>query len=104
MCFYRALEHFVAARIFGITKLRNELRDLQRGLAKLSAGEELLHELREVYSIRSSQVAHSQIGQREITLDEVRKTKVFLDFIIHKTFKQQANHIMESRRLLSLSR
>jgi hypothetical protein len=94
LCFYRALEHFVAARILGVKKLKNELRDLQRGLAKVGASAAILDELREVYSIRSSQVAHSQIGQREITLDEVLKTKIFLDFIMHKTFKEQANRIM----------
>lgn len=46
----------------------------------------------------SSQVAHSQIDQREITFDEVMKAKVFFDFIMHKTFKAQANQIMEARR------
>ncbi len=98
LCFYRALEHFVAARILGVKKLQNELRDLQRGLAVMGASQEVQDELREVYTIRSSQVAHSQIGQREITLDEVLKTKVFLDFIMHKTFKKEADRIMQERR------
>jgi hypothetical protein len=98
LCFYRALEHFVAARILGVKRLKNELRDLQRGLAKVGASQDIQDELRELYAIRSSQVAHSQVGQREITLDEVLKTKVFLDFIMHKTFKEQADRIMQERR------
>jgi|GEM_PF-5647943 len=97
LCFYRALEHFVAARILGIKKFRNELRDLQRGLAEVGASQELQNELREVYAIRSSQVAHSQIGQRDITFEDVLKTKVFLDFIMHKTFKKEADRIMQER-------
>lgn len=98
LCFYRALEHFVAARILGVKRLQNELRDLQRGLSKVGASKELLDELRSLYAIRSSQVAHSQIGQRELTFDEVLKIKVFLDFVMHKTFKEQANQIMQARR------
>lgn len=98
LCFYRALEHFVAARILNVPKLKNELRDLKRALAQVGASQELVNELREVYALRSSQVAHSQTNQREITFDEVMKTKVFLDFIMHKTFKAQANQMMEARR------
>lgn len=98
LCFYRALEHFVAARILRVKKLRNELRDLQRGLAMMGASQEAQDELRELYAIRSSQVAHSQIGQRDITSDEVIKIKAFLDFIMHKTFKKEANQIMRERR------
>lgn len=98
LCFYRALEHFVAARILGVKKLRNELRDLQRGLASMGASQEVQDELRDLYAIRSSQVAHSQVGQREITLEEVLKTKAFLDFIMHKTFKKEADHIIQARR------
>jgi len=104
LCFYRALEHFVAARILGVKKLKNELRDLQGGLAKVGASQNFQDELREIYAIRSSQVAHSQVGQREITLDEVLKTKVFLDFIMHKTFKEQADRIMQERRDALLER
>lgn len=79
-------------------KLRSKLRDFKRALAQVGASQELVEELREVYAIRSSQVAHSQINQREITFDEVMKAKVFLDFVMHKTFKAQANEIMEGRR------
>lgn len=97
LCFYRALEHFVAARILGVKRLKNELLDLQRGLSTLTDAKDLLEELKVVYSIRSSQVAHSQTDQREITFDEVVKTKVFLDFVMHKTFKKEANRLMEVR-------
>lgn len=98
LCFYRALENFVAVRILGVKKLKNELRDLQRGLAKVGASQDIQVEMKELYTIRSSQVAHSQVEQREITLDEVLKTKVFLDYIMHKTFKEQADRIMQARQ------
>jgi len=98
LCFYRALEHFVAARILNVPKLKNELRDFKRALAQVGASQVLVDELREVYTIRSSQIAHSQVNQREITFDEVMKTKVFLDFVMHKTFKAQANQMMEAHK------
>lgn len=98
LCFYRALEHFVAARILGVSKLKNELKDLQRGLRQLSDAEDLIGELATVYRLRSSQVAHSQSAQKELSVDDVMKTKVFLDFVMHKTFKEQANRLMQVRR------
>lgn len=97
MCFYRALEHFVAVRILKVKRLTNERRDLQRGLATLTNDRALVDELRELYAIRSSQGAHSQATQREITFDEVLKTKVFLDFVMHKEFKAEANRAMAER-------
>jgi len=95
MCFYRSLEYFVANRLLRVKRLKDELRDLKRGLAKMGASQELVDELREVYSIRSSQVAHSQGNQRDVTFDEVLKTKVFLDFVLHKAFKEEANRLMQ---------
>lgn len=97
MCFYRALEHFVAARLLGVKRLSNELRDLKRGLAGLTKDQALIDELNEVYKVRSSQIAHSQTNQREITFDEVMKAKVFLDFVMHKKFKSDANQLLASR-------
>lgn len=98
LCFYRAFEHFVATRLLCVKKLKNELRDLERGLSILTDAKDLISELKELYSIRSSQVAHSQIEQREITFEEVMKIKIFLDFVIHKTFKDHANRLMQDRR------
>ncbi|MDF1817247.1 MAG: hypothetical protein P1U54_01255 [Immundisolibacteraceae bacterium] len=97
LCFYRALEHFAANRILKVTKLSNELRDLQRALRKLTDDDELIGELQNVYRIRSSQVAHSQNDQEDISLDDLLKTKVFLDFVIHKTFKKEANEAILKR-------
>jgi hypothetical protein len=97
LCFYRALEHFVANRILKVRKLSNELRDLQRAIRTLTSDEELIDELRTVYRIRSSQVAHSQNEQVEISHDDLLKTKVFLDFVIHKTFKAEADDAMWAR-------
>lgn len=98
LCFYRAFENFVTMRILNIPKLNNELKDLQQGLSKVGASQELIEELKELYIIRSSQIAHSQIDQRDISLDEVMKIKIFLDFIIHKTFKTQAINTLETQR------
>jgi hypothetical protein len=98
LCFYRALEHFVANRLLKVRRLSNELRDLQRGLRMLTDDQELNDELRTVYRIRSSQVAHSQGTQSEISQDDLIKTKVFLDLVMHKTFKEEANRAMAARR------
>ena len=97
MCFYRALEHFASARILKVQKLTNELKGLQNALRHVTKDEELIAEVREIYRVRSSQVAHSQNEQREVTLDDVLKTKVLLDFFMHKTFKDEANREMEKR-------
>ncbi len=98
LCFYRALEHFIANRILRVRKLSNELRDLQRGLRTLTDKAELIEEFRTVYRIRSSQVAHSQQIQQDVSHDDLMKTKVFLDFVMHKTFKEEANRAMAVRR------
>jgi hypothetical protein len=94
MCFWRALENFVGVRILKVTKLNNELRDLQRGLSIIGAPAELVAELKEVYITRSSQVAHAQTTVRDVTFDEVIKAKVFLDFVMYKTFKAQGVQLM----------
>lgn len=98
LCFYRALEHFAANRILKVRKLSNELRDLQRAMRTLTKDEELIDELRTVYRIRSSQVAHSQNDQVEISHEDLLKTKVFLDFVMHRTFKAEADIEMLARR------
>lgn len=98
LCFYRALEHFAAARILRVRRLSNELRDLQQALRTLTNDEVLIGELQAVYRIRSSQVAHSQVAQENISKDDLLKMKVFLDFVMHKTFKAEANAAMLVRR------
>lgn len=98
MCFYRAFEHFVASRILKVSKLSNELKDLQRGLRKITQSQEIIDEFRSIYAIRSSQAAHSQVKQREITLEEVLKVKVFLDIVMNTEFKREANAAMQERR------
>lgn len=98
LCFYRALEHFAANRILKVRRLSNELRDLQRAMRTLTDDDELIEELRTVYKIRSSQVAHSQDVQHDVSQDDLMKTKVFLDFVMHKTFKDEANIVMSARR------
>ena len=98
LCFYRGLENFVAMRILKVKKLKNELRDLQRAIASIGGSQQIVDELREVYTTRSSQVAHAQGAPRNISFEDVMKAKVFLDFVIHKTFKTQGIKILESRR------
>lgn len=98
LCFYRALENFAAARILKVRKLSNELRDLQRALRTLTNDEELIGELQTVYRIRSSQVAHSQVAQENISKDDLLKTKVFLDFVMHRTSRAEANAAMSAQR------
>lgn len=94
MCFYRALEYFVASRLLKVRKLTNELKDMQRGLAVAGLDPKLLDEFKEIYIIRSSQAAHSQILPRALAFDEVMKAKIFLDFVIHKTFVAKGNDII----------
>jgi hypothetical protein len=84
-CFYRALENFIATRILKVKKRQNEVRDLQQGLDQIGASRDIVDELKEVYRIRSSQVAHAQIAPRDVPLDDVLKTKTFVDFVMHKT-------------------
>ena len=98
LCFYRALEHFATYRILKVKKLSNELRDMQRAIRTLTNDQELIDEFQTVYRIRSSQVAHSQVAQQDVTQDDLLKTKVFLDFIMHKTFKSEANNALADRR------
>lgn len=98
MCFYRAFEHFIASRILKVSKLGNELKDLQRGLRTITQSQEIIDEFRSIYAIRSSQAAHSQVKQREITLEEVLKVKVFLDMVMNTEFKREANAEMLARR------
>lgn len=98
MCFYRALEYFIAARVLKVRKLTNELKDLQRGLAIVGLDGEMLDEFKQIYIIRSSQAAHTQMQPRILTFDEVMKAKIFLDFVIHKTFVAQGHALMQSRR------
>jgi len=97
MCFYRAFEHFIVSRILKVSKLGNELKDLQRGLSRITQCKEIIDEFRSIYTIRSSQAAHSQVKQREITLEEVLKAKAFLDIVIHTEFKREANSEMLAR-------
>jgi hypothetical protein len=98
LCFYRALENFITGRILKTDKLENELRDLQRGLTSVGTSQEVMDEFKEIYRIRSSQVAHAQLESREITLEEVLKIKVFVDFIVHKTLKAQGVQMLEANR------
>ena len=97
MCFYRVLEHFVTQRVLGKPKLQNELKDIQSCIRKLGFGEALADEMKELYLIRSSQTAHAQSTQRQITADEVMKIKVYVDALLFKVLFAEANTMMEEK-------
>jgi hypothetical protein len=98
LCFYRSLEYFVASKILAVKHLSNEVRQIQEALKRIAASDqEMLDEFKAIYKVRSSQVAHSQGVQREITIDEVFKLKVFLDFLMHKSYIAEADLQMRAR-------
>lgn len=95
--FYRCMEAFVTKRILAVKKLTNEVKDIQRALKQLGAGEDLLTAFKEVYAIRSSQFAHAQMHQIPFTLDDVLKAKAFADLVMCKTYRSQAEEWRRSR-------
>jgi len=97
MCFYRVLEHFVTRRVLGIPKLQNELKDIQSCIRALGFSEDVIAEMKELYIIRSSQTAHAQNIQRQITSEEVLKLKVYVDACLFKVLFEEANTIMERK-------
>lgn len=97
MCFYRVLEHFVTRRVLGTPRLQNELREIQSCISNLGFGQELTDEMKELYLIRSSQTAHAQNVQRQISTEEVLKIKVYVDALLFKVLFAEANHIMEAK-------
>jgi len=97
MCFYRVLEHFATHRVLGVPRLQNELKQLQFCLRSLGFGDALVAEMKELYTIRSSQTAHAQLMQKRITGDDVLKLKVFVDALLHKTLLLEANGLMEKK-------
>lgn len=97
ICFYKALEFFVTSRILKTNKLENELKDIQRGLEIIGMKKELYDEFKNIYIIRSSLAAHTQKEPRALTFDEVMKAKIFLDFVIHRTFVTKGHALMKAR-------
>jgi hypothetical protein len=97
MCFYRVLEHFVTRRVLGAPRLQNELKEIQSCIRSLGFSDDLIEQMRELYVIRSSQTAHAQNVQRQITSDEVLKLKIYVDALLFKNLFAEANDIMESK-------
>ena len=95
--FYRCVESFVTQKILGVPRLNNELRQIQQALAQVGA-EDLQNEFREIYALRSSQVAHAQNVQRAISFDEAIVAKCFADMLMYKTYRREAEAM---RRLLA---
>ena len=94
--FFRSFEYFVTKHVLGQKRLNNEMKDMQRALSMLGAGPELNDALKEVYSLRSSQVAHAQAEQADITQDDVIKAKTFADLVMYKTYRNKAEELRSS--------
>jgi hypothetical protein len=88
--FYRCMEAFVTRHILAVKQLSNEVKDIQRALKQLGAGDDLLDGFREVYAIRSNQFAHAQKRQVPVAFDDVLKAKAFADLVMCKTYRKRA--------------
>ena len=84
--FYRCMESFVTQKILRASKLTNELKDIQRALESVGADKDLQEEFKEVYVMRSSQVAHAQNQQVKVSFDDAIKAKAFADIVMHRTY------------------
>ena len=90
--FYRCMESFVTRHVLGVRQLSNEVKDIQRALAQIGAGDELQTAFKEIYAIRSNQVAHAQKQQIAFELDDVFKAKAFADLVMYKTYRKHAEN------------
>lgn len=97
--FYRCVEAFITRRILGKTRLSSEVKEIQQALQSIGAGEELAGYFKEVYTLRSSQVAHAQNEQRDLTFDDVLKAKAFADLVMYKWYRKQAEEWRASRQV-----
>lgn len=88
--FYRCMESFVTRKILGVRKLSNERKEIQSALEQLVNDASLVATFKEIYALRSSQVAHAQIQQKNISFDEALSAKAFADIVMYKTYMKQA--------------
>jgi hypothetical protein len=88
--FYRCMEAFVTRKVLRVKTLSNEVKDIQRALKQIGAGEDLTSTFKEIYAIRSNQVAHAQKKQAKVEFHNVLGAKAFADMVMHKTYRRQA--------------
>lgn len=89
--FYRCVEAFITQRVLQVKQLSSEVKDIQRGLKMIGAGDDvLLVAFKEIYTIRSNQFAHAQKLQLPFKFDDVLKAKAFADLVMHKYYRVQA--------------
>ena len=91
--FYRCMENCVTQKILNVSRLSNEVADIKRALEKVGADETLQGAFRQVYAMRSSQVAHAQRPQEEITFDNALSAKAFADLVMYKTYRKIAEEM-----------
>ncbi len=96
--FYRSLENCVTQKILRVERLTNEVAQIKKALANVGADECLQEAFREVYVIRSSQVAHAQNEPMEVTFDDVLKVKAITDLLLAKTYRQIAEKIRQEKK------
>lgn len=92
--FYRCMENCVTQKILNVRRLSsNEVADIRRALESIGADKTLQDAFRQVYAMRSSQVAHAQRPQEEITFDNVLSAKAFADLVMYKTYRKIAEEM-----------
>ncbi|KAF0144971.1 MAG: hypothetical protein FD156_1298 [Nitrospirae bacterium] len=85
--FYRSFENVATEKILKVTKLNNELKELQQALRIIGLKEDIIKEFKLLYRLRSAQIMHAQKKQIKIELDDVFKMKVILDCVLHHIYK-----------------
>jgi hypothetical protein len=91
--YYRCMENCVTQKILNVRGLSNEVADIRRALESIGADETLQDAFRQVYALRSSQVAHAQRLQEELTFDNVLAAKAFADLVMYKTYRKIAEEM-----------
>lgn len=96
--FYRSFEYFVTQKVLKITKLKNELKEMQGVLSAYGVKGDLLDEFKEMYKLRSSQIMHAQNEQVAITYDDAKKIKAYADLLMHSYYRNEAEEIRQKMR------
>lgn len=96
--FYRSFESFATKRILKVKRLTNELKELQKVIKKYDPSNKIAGEFQYLYRLRSNQIMHSQKKQVMITIEDVLKMKVILDFILHKVYQPKWETVMDNLR------
>lgn len=96
--FYRLFEYVSTHKILGKKKLKNELKELMSVIVASGMQKDVADDFKGLYKIRSEQVMHAQQYQEKISIDEVLKIKVYLDFVLHKYYRKLADEWLKEHR------